>query len=162
MGTSLRSRVAIGRLPDVFMSASLKTINFEELANADLVVDAVYEGSYDGQLGGEPLSKLVPGVGNRGGFRMNGRGDDKRYAVRFTTGEDKDWPDQIDLNTGQFVYFGDNKTPGMSFTKLGKAVTGSCATRLNGARCGASASTDTPFLCVSVCADREVITRNPI
>ena len=112
MGTSLRNRVAIGRLPDVFMSASLKTINFEELANADLVVDAVYEGSYDGQLGGEPLSKLVPGVGNRGGFRMNGRGDDKRYAVLFTTGEDKDWPDQIDLNTGQFVYFGDNKTPG--------------------------------------------------
>ena len=58
------------------MSASLKTILFDELPSADLVVDAVYEGSYDGQLGGEPLSKLVPGVGNRGGFRMNGRGDD--------------------------------------------------------------------------------------
>jgi hypothetical protein len=30
----------------------------------------------------------------------------------FTTGEDGDWPDTLDLNTGQFVYYGDNKSPG--------------------------------------------------
>ena len=124
MGTSLRSRVAIGRLPNVFMSASLKTILFDELPNADLFIDAVYEGSYDGQLGGEPLSKVVPGGQPRSVF-MNGRGDDKRYAVPFTTGEDKDWPDQIDLNTGQFVYFGDNKLQVTSSTIRRRAVTGS-------------------------------------
>jgi hypothetical protein len=32
--------------------------------------------------------------------------------VLFSTGEDSDWPDTFDLNTGQFVYFGDNKLPG--------------------------------------------------
>lgn len=94
------------------MSASLKTIPFEELPNADLIVDAVYEGGTNANFGGEPLSKLISGVGNRGGFRINGRGGEKRFAVLFTTGEEKDWPDYIDLNTGQFVYFGDNKTPG--------------------------------------------------
>ena len=32
--------------------------------------------------------------------------------VLFTTGEDIDWPDNLDANTGRFQYFGDNKTPG--------------------------------------------------
>jgi hypothetical protein len=47
-----------------------------------------------------------------GGFRASGRGEIKNWVVLFTTGEDVDWPDTIDLNTGQFVYYGDNKTPG--------------------------------------------------
>ena len=87
-------------------------IPFEKLETADLIVDAVYEGGSTGQLSGEPISKLLPGCGNMGGFRMAGRGLDKNFVVLFTTGSDKNWPDTIDLNTGQFVYFGDNKTPG--------------------------------------------------
>lgn len=47
-----------------------------------------------------------------GGFRVSGRGDRKNWVVLFTTGEDRDWPDSLDLNTGKFIYFGDNKTPG--------------------------------------------------
>lgn len=82
------------------------------LSNADLIVDAIYESSVDGQLSGEPISKLLPGSGNMGGFRVSGRGDRKNWVVLFTTGEDRDWPDSLDLNTGKFIYFGDNKTPG--------------------------------------------------
>jgi hypothetical protein len=90
----------------------IKTVQFENISTADLVVDAIYESSEDGQLSGEPISKLLPGSGNMGGFRVSGRGDRKNWVVLFTTGEDRDWPDSLDLNTGKFIYFGDNKTPG--------------------------------------------------
>lgn len=93
------------------MSAN-QVIPFANLASADLIVDAIYESSADGQLSGEPISKLLPGAGNMGGFRVSGRGDRKNWVVLFTTGEDRDWPDSLDLNTGKFIYFGDNKTPG--------------------------------------------------
>ncbi len=89
-----------------------KVISFSEILSADLVVDAISESSSDGQLSGEPISKLLPGSGNMGGFRASGRGDRKNWVVLFTTGEDRDWPDSLDLNTGKFIYFGDNKTPG--------------------------------------------------
>ncbi|MGF6153711.1 restriction endonuclease [Pseudomonas fluorescens] len=90
----------------------MKIIPFPELVESDLLVDAVYEGGLDGQLSGEPISKLLPGSGNMGGFRVSGRGERKNWVVLFTTGEDRDWPDTLDLSTGQFVYYGDNKTPG--------------------------------------------------
>lgn len=47
-----------------------------------------------------------------GGFRVAGRGERKNWVVLFTTGEDRDWPDTLNLSTGQFIYYGDNKTPG--------------------------------------------------
>src|ERR1700722_3361659 len=86
--------------------------SYDALPHVDLTTDAVYEGAPGGHLSGDPLSKLLPGIGNLGGFRVAGRGDDKRLVVLYTSGEDVDWPDQLDLNTGQFVYYGDNKTPG--------------------------------------------------
>jgi hypothetical protein len=89
-----------------------QVIPFTNLPLADLIVDAIYESSSDGQLAGEPISKLLPGSGNMGGFRVSGRGDRKNWVVMFSTGEDKDWPDTLDINTGKFVYYGDNKTPG--------------------------------------------------
>ncbi|OIM95918.1 restriction endonuclease [Bradyrhizobium elkanii] len=84
----------------------------QDCPSADLIVDAVYEGSPGSQLSGEALSRLMPGIGNLGGFRAAGRGEDKKLVVLYTSGEDRDWPDRLDLNTGQFVYYGDNKTPG--------------------------------------------------
>lgn len=90
----------------------MNIISFPELAISNLIVDAIYESSHNGLLSGEPLSKLLPGLGNMGGFRPSGRGKDKNLVVLFSTGEDKDWPDTLDLNTGQFIYFCDNKTPG--------------------------------------------------
>ncbi len=89
-----------------------RVIPSNEVSTADLIVDAVYESSSDGQLSGEPISKLLPGSGNMGGFRVSGRGDRKNWVVLFSTGEDRDWPDLLDLNTGKFLYYGDNKTPG--------------------------------------------------
>lgn len=91
---------------------ALRIVPYTELSDCDLHVDAVYEGDQGGKLAGEALSKILPGIGNLGGFRPAGRGEDKRLVALFTTGEDKDWPDVLDLSTGQFTYFGDNKTPG--------------------------------------------------
>ena len=90
----------------------MRIIPLHEVANSNLIVDAIYESSHDGQLAGEPISKLLPGLGNMGDFRASGRGEDKTLVVLFSTGENKDWPDTLDLNTGLFTYFGDNQTPG--------------------------------------------------
>ena len=90
----------------------MKIVPYTELPITDLLIDAVYEGAPGGQLSGEALSKLLPGTGNQGGFRASGRGEDKKFVVLYTSGEDKDWPDRLDPNTGQFVYYGDNKKPG--------------------------------------------------
>jgi hypothetical protein len=89
---------------------STKQFDFEQLAFCDLVVDAVYE-SNGSSIAGEPITKLL-GVGNLGGFRLSGLGAQKKLAVLYTTGEDSDWPDTLDITTGKFSYFGDNKTPG--------------------------------------------------
>ena len=98
----------------------VRTVPYAELPDADLIVDAVYEGDQGSLLSGEALSHLLPGVGNLGGFRACGKGEDKRFVVLFTTGEDKDWPDHLDNNTGRFLYYGDNKKPGneLHVTKL--------------------------------------------
>lgn len=90
----------------------VQVVSYEICRDSNLIVDAVYEGETGGQLSGEALSKLLPGVGNLGGFRAAGKGKDKKFVVLYTSGEDKDWPDTLDLSTGQFVYYGDNKSPG--------------------------------------------------
>src|SRR5580704_8709035 len=89
-----------------------RVVPYDELFRSDLVVDAVYEGGRSGHTGDDPISKVLKGSRNQGGFRAAGAGEDKKFVVLYTTGEDKDWPDTLDLNNGQFVYFGDNKTPG--------------------------------------------------
>ena len=87
-------------------------IAFKDLEQADLVIDAVYEGGTAGNTADDPISKLLPGAGNQGGFRAAGRGQVKKFVVLYSSGEDQDWPDRLDLSTGQFVYYGDNKKPG--------------------------------------------------
>ena len=101
----------------------VRVIPCKDLSDADLIIDAVYEGAAGGHLSGEPLSELLPGIGNLGGFRAAGRGEDKKLVVLYTSGEDKDWPDELDLNTGQFVYYGDNKTPGHELHDTGPGET---------------------------------------
>jgi hypothetical protein len=90
----------------------MRVFKHGELAECDLVIDAVYEGATGSQLSGEALSKLLPGVGNLGGFRVAGKGDDKKFVVLYSSGEDPNWPDHLDLEKGRFTYYGDNKTPG--------------------------------------------------
>jgi len=70
------------------------------LSSSDLIVDAVYEGGSRGDAADDRISKILDGVGNQGGFRAAGRGPDKKYVVLYTSGEEKDWPDTLDLSTG--------------------------------------------------------------
>lgn len=87
-------------------------ISHQDCPSSDLMVDAIYEGGQTRDSGSDAIAKIVPGSGNQGGFRAAGTGDDKKFVVLYTSGEDRDWPDHLELSTGQFVYFGDNKTPG--------------------------------------------------
>jgi hypothetical protein len=88
-------------------------IPFSELYNADLIVDAIYEGGTSGNASDEVISKLLS-VQNSSGFRFLGStiNFDLKYCVLFTTLQDLNWPDKIDYENGQFIYYGDNKSPG--------------------------------------------------
>jgi len=82
-----------------------------ELENADLVVDAVYQGTRAGNAGDDPLGPLL-GVSNQGGFRHLGRKESPNLIVITSSMNEPDWPDHLDAETGIFTYFGDNRLPG--------------------------------------------------
>src|SRR2546425_10680059 len=85
-----------------------RTVRFEELRDADLIIDATYLGGVNGNSGDDPLSKLL-GCGNQGGFRIVGTArTGYRFAVLYSTGAEPDWPDRLVPETGAFTYFGDN------------------------------------------------------
>jgi hypothetical protein len=88
-------------------------IGFDQLTSADLVLERVYHGGVAGNSGDDPLARLLP-VGNQGGFRTNRSRakDEVRLAVLYTSGAKPDWPDSLDVHTGAFTYFGDNRSPG--------------------------------------------------
>ncbi|MEU7936645.1 restriction endonuclease [Microbispora bryophytorum] len=96
------------------MSDEDHVVPFAETATADLVLEAVYAGGITGNISDDPLARLLPGVGNQGGFRFNGSParQDVRFAVLYTTGAEPDWPDELDPQTGLFTYYGDNRQPG--------------------------------------------------
>lgn len=89
----------------------MKIFPFNSLKNCDLIIDAIYEGGRKGNVGDDPINKILP-VGNQGGFRYAGKLNSLKYIVLYTSGENLDWPDNIDLETGVFQYYGDNKNPG--------------------------------------------------
>jgi hypothetical protein len=78
-----------------------KSVPFGKLKATDLTVEAVYEGGTAGNVGDDPLGRLVP-IGNQGGFRYAGspKDDDLRLVVLYTSGENPDWPDALDVETG--------------------------------------------------------------
>lgn len=89
-----------------------KEFPFEELKTVDLSVDALYRGGTHGNAGDDPISKLV-GCGNQGGFRYVGtQNKGVRLCALYSDLADVDWPDSLDLESGIFVYYGDNKSPG--------------------------------------------------
>jgi hypothetical protein len=89
-----------------------KQIAFDELQESDLLVDALYQGGTFGNAGDDPISKLI-GCGNQGGFRFVGSAKATiKLCVLYSALTDTDWPDYIDTETGLFIYYGDNKTPG--------------------------------------------------
>ncbi|MFF9557047.1 restriction endonuclease [Streptomyces albus] len=97
-------------------SAPAPHVAFADLSTSDLLIDALYAGGSYGNSGDDPISKLIPGVGNQGGFRYAGSPSKGtvRLAVLYTSGTEVDWPDHLDVQTGTFTYYGDNRTPGRS------------------------------------------------
>lgn len=90
-----------------------KRFLFSELGNADLVVDAIYEGGESGNLSAEVISKLIPKMGNAGGFRYVGDAESTPLVVLYSNGSNPDWPDYLDEHSGLYHYYGDNRTPGV-------------------------------------------------
>jgi hypothetical protein len=60
---------------------------------------------------GDPIARLLP-VGMLGGFRYRGRRVAPLLGVLTTSGTEADWPDTLDLTTGTFTYYGDNRSSG--------------------------------------------------
>jgi hypothetical protein len=89
----------------------MNIIPFNQLLNSDLNLDAIYEGGDAGNVGDDPISKIFA-VGNQGGFRIAGNEDNIKYLILYTSGNDFEWPDNINTETGIFKYYGDNKKPG--------------------------------------------------
>jgi hypothetical protein len=84
---------------------------FEALGQADLVIDAVYEGGSAANVSADPLGRLLP-CGNQGGFRYKGPISSPNFVVLYSDLSDHDWPDVLDVELGRFTYYGDNKKPG--------------------------------------------------
>ena len=86
-------------------------IPFLEAHTADLQIDAVYQGGRKGNAGDDPLSPML-NVSIGGGFRYRGSLNELKLVVLTSSLQDPDWPDRIDLETGIYTYYGDNKKPG--------------------------------------------------
>lgn len=96
-----------------------KRISFDELGTSDLFVDAIYEGGTEPDLSSDALHIIFPKCGNSGGFRKVMRNDDKKktaYVILYTSMEEIEWPDYLDVETGIFRYYGDNRKPGRQLT----------------------------------------------
>lgn len=97
--------------------AQATNIPFDRLTEAHLVIDTVYMGG-QGNLE-EPIHYLFPKCGNMGGFRKVRRNDNSgklAYVILYTTMSELEWPDYLDVETGVFRYYGDNRKPGHNIT----------------------------------------------
>lgn len=85
-------------------------VKFKDLPTADLVVNELYESGTSKTLADEPISKILR-VGNMGGFRIAKKKGAlmPHLVVLFSTGEEVEWPDEIDWQAGRFTYWGDNR-----------------------------------------------------
>ncbi|WP_332815972.1 restriction endonuclease [Ramlibacter sp.] len=90
----------------------MQIVPFADLGSSDLIVDRIYEGGRKNHAGDDPISKLLAGAGNQGGFRKRRVAGRESFVVLYTSGAETDWPDSLDAATGQFTYYGDNRRPG--------------------------------------------------
>jgi hypothetical protein len=76
----------------------MSEFNFDQLATADLIIDAIYMAKRGANpFAGEPLNKLIPGLGNRGGFNKKRSTEGNLVGlVLKSTGDEIDWPDELD------------------------------------------------------------------
>ena len=96
----------------------MEAVRYEDLHEADLVVDKVFEGHKERT--GSPADPIYPllGVANQGGFRKKKTENGEIAYVALvinpydSSSAHQDWPDQLDKTTGQLTYFGDNRKSG--------------------------------------------------
>ncbi len=89
-------------------------VPFDEIPSCSLHVDAILKGGRGVGKGFEPLNKIMPGIGNEGGFRPIWSKDKMRViaCILVTSGRDLDWPDHLDETSGVLTYYGDNRKAG--------------------------------------------------
>ena len=83
--------------------------HFDELPSAPLIPGASYDGGAAGNVGDDPIAKLLP-VGNSGGIRSAGAIHSPHLVVLYSTADQPEWTDRI--VEGIVTYHGDNRTPG--------------------------------------------------
>jgi hypothetical protein len=98
------------------MTGTGHIVSFAHLAEADLRLDVVYQGGRRKNASDDPLPRLLR-VSNSGGFRYRGSVDHLEFLVLTTSFSEPDWPDSLDLETGIFTYYGDNRKHGRDLHK---------------------------------------------
>ena len=102
---------------------SFMEIQFENLEEAELIVNCIYKGGTAPNISAEPFHKLIPGCENAGGFRKKLREDGSgkyAYIILYTSMKEVEWPDFLEEETGIFQYYGDNREPGRVLTDTKK------------------------------------------
>ena len=122
----------------------MRIIPPDQLTTSDLYVDAIYEGGRRGNMGDDPLPRLMR-VDNLGGFRYRGKVLGKLHMLVLTSSmSDADWPDSLDRDTGVFTYYGDNKKPGQELHKTGRDGNFILQKMFNAARSGIEGRREVP------------------
>lgn len=101
-------------------------VQFYNLDKSDLFVDCVYKGGTAPNMSAESFHKLIPECENAGGFRKRLRQDGSgkyAYIVLYTSMEELEWPDYLEVETGIFRYYGDNREAGRELTNTKKRET---------------------------------------
>ena len=90
----------------------IKQYEFSEFPDYDLELDALYKGNVNLRVQGDPIHKLLPGLGNVKGIRYISMKKQSGYCALVSSGSEVEWPDRLDVTTGVLTYYGDNRTPG--------------------------------------------------
>ncbi|MFE3799790.1 restriction endonuclease [Nocardia tengchongensis] len=90
-----------------------RVVGFDDLEASDLFLDRIYAGKTLNGRSVDPLKQIFK-VGVQGGIRFRGSAvkNQVRLVVLYSTGEDPDWRDNLDPETGILEYYGDNKHSG--------------------------------------------------
>ena len=72
----------------------MQVTTFDRLKEANLFIDATYQGRRNGNAGDDPLPALL-GISNQGGFRILGSQGRPRLVVLTTSMDDPEWPDSL-------------------------------------------------------------------
>jgi hypothetical protein len=89
-----------------------KRISFKELSTCDLEIDCIYEGDISLKVAGDPIHRLLPGLGNVKGIRYISLKRISGFCALVSSGSEMEWPDNLDQINGILTYYGDNREPG--------------------------------------------------